>query len=389
METFQLKARTLERKFQRKLKKCNYFYTITGKMNRVIEYDKMFIKFVTERNGGVLHITRNKLRKAISYVYFKRTVIRKELEYYTSYSSAIFGLLFEIFSGLCRVQRMSSGHYRLTLNSIRFFYSGLCRAKNDMETIASNGGKFVLLSYYNIRHQKNEQWLRYLKKYNLRAIIDSGAYSVFEAIEKKKKEKQQQMELFSEGEVPYISIESYAAFINKYKDNSNIMGFLNLDVIGDPISTKCNYKTLKSLTDTEIIPVWQVNDSYEELRKLTRNDPSLLCIGGCVPLLLSNQKEKVREILKKVFEICKNVPIHGLGIANDLLLEFPFFSSDSIAWVNARKNRSRKLYLANGEKVNAPSKMSMEQILIQNIRYFASLEEKYDKTQLEFELGFC
>jgi hypothetical protein len=385
MERFQFKARTIERKFQRKMKKCNQFFTVTGKINTVIEYSKDTISFTTERNGGLLNISRMNLRKAISYVFFKRTTTRKEVEKFSKYSSAILGVLFEVFREICRVQSMANGLLRLTLISTRFYFSGLCRSPQDMELIAKEGGKFVLLSFYNIRHQKNEQWLNYLKKYNLRAIIDSGAFSVFEAMEKRKKEKVQQLELFPADELPYISIEAYASFINRYKDCPNIMGFINLDVIGDPKRTKENYKKLKLLTNSDIIPVWQVTDTYEELQKLTEESPSLISIGGCVPMLLSNQKEKVRTILEKVFQICKNVPVHGLGIANDLLYQFPFFSTDSIAWVNARKNGTKKLYLDNGEKIDAPDTMSVLDILRQNIGYLAGLEDIYEKPQLSFE----
>jgi quinol-cytochrome oxidoreductase complex cytochrome b subunit len=80
------------------------------------------------------------------------------------------------------------------------------------------------------------------------------------------------------------------------------------DVIGDSEGTKENYKKLKGLTNTEIIPVWQISDSYEELQKLTEESPSLIGVGGCVPLLLSNQKEKVRSILEKVFKYVKMCP---------------------------------------------------------------------------------
>jgi hypothetical protein len=387
MERFQFKARTLERKFQRKMNKCSQFRTVTGKINTVIEYSKETFSFKTERNGGVLEISRKNLRKSISYIFFKRSATRKDVEKYSKFSSAIFGVLFEVFHEICRVQRMANGLLRLTLTSTRFYFSGLCRSPKDMELIAKEGGQFVLLSFYNIRHQKNEQWIHYLRKYKLRAIIDSGAFSVFEAMQKEKAEKVPQLELFPSEEIPYISIEAYASFINRYKDFPYIMGFLNLDVIGDPVGTKENYKKLKLLTKTDIIPVWQVSDTYEKLKKLTEESPPLIAIGGCVPLLQSNQKEKVRTILEKVFEICKNVPLHGLGIANDLLNSLPFFSSDSIAWMNARKNGTRKLYLDTGEKIDASPNMDVSEILRQNIGYFTRLEDSYDQPQLSSAEG--
>jgi hypothetical protein len=78
------------------------------------------------------------------------------------------------------------------------------------------------------------------------------------------------------------------------------------------------------------------------------------------------------------------VPVHGLGIANDLLLNFPLFSTDSIVWVNARKNGTRKLYLDTGEKINAQPDISLLEISRQNIRYLAGLEDSYEKPQVSF-----
>ena len=45
----------------------------------------------------------------------------------------------------------------------------------------------------------------------------------------KKKRKVLQLELFSEQDVSYISVDSYATFIKTYKDYSYIMVYLNLD----------------------------------------------------------------------------------------------------------------------------------------------------------------
>ena len=132
MESFQFKARTLERKFQRKMKKSNHFRTVTGKVNTIVDYDKQTISFMTERNSGILTISRTKLRKAITYVFFKRTATRQDVEGFSKYSSAIFGVLFEVFSGICKVQRMANGLLRLSLTSTRFYFSGLCRSPKDM-----------------------------------------------------------------------------------------------------------------------------------------------------------------------------------------------------------------------------------------------------------------
>lgn len=381
-DKYQFKARTLERKFKRKMTKYPVFYTATGKVNTVTEYSAKSFSFKTERNRAGLTISIKGLRQAITYLYFKRTAIRKDLEPFSNYSSALFGVLQEIFSSISKMQRSANGLLRLTLQSVRFYFSGLCRSPGDMKLISQEGGEFVILSYYHLRSQKSEVFLKYLKKYNLKAMIDSGAYSVYQALENKKKVKESQLSLFDDTNIPPISIDEYAAFINRHKESPYIVGFINLDVIGDPTKTKENYKELVKRTNIEIIPVWQVTDSYDELQRLVDESPSLICIGGCVPLLKTNQKEKVESILEKVFTICKEVPLHGLGIANELIHKYPFFSSDSIAWANARKNGTRKLYTEVGQKINADDYMSLYEVLVQNIRYFAELEFLYERSQL-------
>ncbi len=239
-----------------------------------------------------------------------------------------------------------------------------------MEMVRKEGGQFVLLSYFNLRKQPSERWLNQLS--GLHCLVDSGAYSFFK--QKLKSKKHEQLTMFDESKQV---LESYAAFINEHKHRTEIVGFINLDVVGDPQKTKENYRYLLEHTQANIIPVWQVSDTYDELENLVNRDPNLLCIGGLVPLLQSNQKSVVQEILQKVFSICKNTPVHGLGIANELITKFPFHSVDSIAWLSARKDGSRKVYAESAKRENAPSDWSTTDILQDNIRYLSTLEYSY------------
>jgi hypothetical protein len=360
--------------------KCNQFLTVTGKVNTITEYNQSIIVFETDRKTEGLVISRKSLRKAIGFIFFQRTATRKDMEEYSPFSSALFGILFEVFKEICKVQRMGKGLLRLTLTSTRFIFSGLCRSSKDMSMIASEGGNFVMMSYYNLRIQKREKWLHNLQKYDLRVMIDSGAYSIHNRLNKSKNGSVHQQELFSEQTLPSITVEEYAGFINMYKNSKYIIGFFNLDVIGDQLATKKNYRRLKELTNAKIIPVWQVSDaSYGELHNLVKESPALIAFGGLVPMLKkSDQRGKVKEILNKAFGICKDIPVHGLGIANDLIHQKVFHSVDSIAWTNARKNGVKKLYQSNGQKINAPKDMSLVNVLRQNVTFLARLEERYE-----------
>lgn len=369
-------ARTYERKFFRYIKKQGYFKTVTGKVNRLFSCTGEHLVFQTEKSDSELSISRYKIRRAINFVFFKRMAIRKDMEQFSKYSSALFGVLFKIFEDICFIQKMANGLLRLSLKGLRFYFSGVPRSKKDMKMIAEEGGTHVLLSFYDIKHNTNMLWLRYLEEFGLHAIIDSGAFSIYSANKRKKDSKAKgnlmQLELFEMEET--ISVEEYATFINHFKDHPQIVGFLNLDVIGDPGATKENYHKLKSLTDCEIIPVWQINDTFENLEEIVKDCPSLIGLGGSVPLLKKNQKDQVREIFDEVFSRFPSERFHWCGGANDMLLDYNWASSDSSSWLSARKNGEKKVYLPNGVRVIAKDNMTTQEVMRQQIRFLSCLE---------------
>ncbi len=375
---YTFKARNLEREFQRKVRKLGFFKTVTGKVNRIIDYSKYHITFKNEASGVEHRLSRKKLREAMSFAFFKKTVTRKELEPYSNFNSVLLGILFKVFEDICKVQRLRNGLLRLTIKGVRWFFSGVTRSPRDIEMIKREGGHFVLLSYAHIRQDRGKNFLRYLEEYNLYCIIDSGAWTMYGKEQGKAKEDLTQLSFFDANS---ITVEEYINFINRYKDHKRIMGFFNLDVIGDPVQTKKNYHLLKEHTHAEIIPVWQIGDRFERLDEYVNDDPLLIGIGAMVPLLKSVKKEKVRSRLKEVFDRFPDMNYHAFGIANELLHQFDFFSSDSTAWVNARKNGSRYLLWPNGEKIIAPAGTSLSYILANHIRYFANLEEQRQTEQ--------
>ncbi|MGS2778353.1 hypothetical protein ACVBAX_13385 [Robertmurraya sp. GLU-23] len=168
-------------------------------------------------------------------------------------------------------------------------------------------------------------------------------------------------------------LEGYAQFINKHKSNPRILGFMPLDCIGNPQMTRENYKKLKELTDAHIYPVWQITDTLEELDRIVEKEPEMVALGGCVPFL-SSRKDFVRDKLKMITKRHPNVCFHGLGIANEMLLDYGIFSADSTAYLNARKWSDRKIYLPTGERIEAPETMSTMEIIAHNIKFLLGLE---------------
>ncbi len=296
------------------------------------------------------------------------------------------GILTKIFESLAYVKQFGDRIYRLSLIGVRFFASGLERDPAVRKLVKKVGGKFLLLNYFYIRNDDN--WLRYIEDDDFYVLIDSGAFSVYKQMQKRRKTEENdelfQMEVLSFDDAPMIQLEEWAGFINKHKENPRVLGFFNLDVIEDPEKTRENSKKLKEMVPTATIyPVWQFTDSLAELEKLTDSDEEydLIGIGGMVPFL-SNRKGVVRDKLDKVFKRFPYANFHFLGGANEMLVDYPFFTSDSSAFLNARKSvDQRQIYLSNGYRVDAPFNMTTEEIMEQNLSYLFSLESLYKKSQ--------
>lgn len=388
LDKFECNARLYERKFKRYVEKHGSFCTVNGAVNTIVDYGKHTISLITESGSGKVNkLSRQKLREEIPYVFFKRNCTRMDLDKQNHrFTSAMLGILFKIFEDIAYIQRLVNGLVRLVLKGVRFHFSGIVRGPEDIKLIKENGGHFGLMDFYNIRKDKTGNWLRYLTDNQMYCLVDSGAWSVYSANQKRREKSKQigsQLELFPTDE--NITVEDYARFINQYKAHPLIVGFFNLDVIHNPVATKENYKKLVSLTHHPIIPVWQCNDSFDSLHQLVNEEHELIAIGGTVPLMVSGRMDHLKAIFTRIFEAFPTQPFHWLGGANHLLQDYNWFSGDSSAWMNARKNGTNKLYMPDGRKVNDPDHMSVLEIMKQNICYFASLEDSYE-AQLSFSL---
>jgi hypothetical protein len=114
----------------------------------------------------------------------------------------------------------------------------------------------------------------------------------------------------------------------------------------------------------------------------------MYCIGGMVPYL-SNRQSYLESRLKEVIKRFPTINMHFLGVANELLIGYQAFSSDSTAYINARKSRKqRKLYLSNGIRIDAPESMSTDEIISQNLEFLISLESLKEHDQLTIESYF-
>ncbi|RTR26600.1 hypothetical protein EKG37_21260 [Robertmurraya yapensis] len=377
MNRFTLDARQLERKFLRFLQNQKSFLTVTGRENQFVSVNRDYLLIQSAKNQKPWSITRKKLRESIYYTFSKRTIVRKDVEQFSSFSSSLFAILFKCFEGMVHIKKLPSGLLRLSLKGCRVFFSGLERDPSIRQMVKEEGSSSLLLNYYYIR--QNRYWTDILEDFT-NVVIDSGGYSLFK---KSLKKDDNEPTLFNLDDIPMITVEEYAAFIRRYQSHPSIIGFFNLDVVGDPVETKRNYQRLKELAPkATIYPVWQFSDSLEALEELVNEEHELISIGGLVPYL-STRQEVVRKKFKAIFSrFGEKTNFHFLGGGNELLLDFNLFSSDTTCYLNARKSiKQKKFYLENGERVDAPMEMSVMDVIRQNIRFLASLEKRYEPLQ--------
>ncbi|EAR66227.1 hypothetical protein B14911_10847 [Bacillus sp. NRRL B-14911] len=376
--------RSLERKLIRHIQKKGFLITANGSLNMaVLMPGKIVIS--TSKNEDKILVTRKQIRRALRLMQIHRTLVRKDLEKISPFSSALFGILIQVYAGKSKLHKLKNGLFRLSLLGVRFFAGGLERDKTILGEYQKLGGKFLLYNYFQLL-QSSSSWLQHLYENDLYCIIDSGSYSIFQEKQKRKKRAFPQQQLLNEETLTDQYIEGYASFIEANKDEKRILGFFPFDCIGDPVQTKMNYERLIKLSNAKIYPVWQITDSLDELQRLIDEEPEMIGIGGIVPFL-GNRLDQVKIMLRKVFDCFPTVNFHLLGVANEFLLEFPCFSSDSTAFINARKSKKqRKIYLQDGTRIGAPTHMSTLEIIKQNLSYLISLEDLEQNQQLKLSL---
>lgn len=153
-----------------------------------------------------------------------RTAIRKNMEKFSKFSSALFGIITEIFKGESKLQTLKNGLYRLTLLECGFWASGLEKDPFLRGVFKELGGKYVLFNYYQLL-QSSFDWEQWLEEEDMYCLIDSGAYSEHQNKQKMKKAAYQQQVLFSEETLTEQYVDGYANFMNRHKDNPQVIVF--------------------------------------------------------------------------------------------------------------------------------------------------------------------
>lgn len=382
MNKYDINAAAIEKTFFRKLKIGGSFLTGNGKENSIVGFSDKSILVKTAKSKDSISISRKKIRQAISYLLFKRTAIRKDLERFTNYNSALMGLLRIILINMARIQKTVNRLLRLTIKGVRFYFSGMDRpGKMDLDAIVKNNATFILNSYASVRNKNCDIWFRKLKLLGIKVVIDCGEYT-------------NQRALMLGKQVEPITVEKYAAFINRYKNY--IFAYFNLDVTGDPKQSKLNFNKLKELTEISPIPVWHCNPNdwtksdWDSLYEMVQEDNEVIAIGATVPLGIKagpkNQNKVKRALFKEIFNRYPSQNFHWLGGSSHLLLEFPFFSADSSGWLQGRKKQQVYTFEESEKSTRIFTNWSPKECLFHNVRILSSLEEMYKGLQLQIPL---
>ncbi|MGG4106720.1 hypothetical protein AAXB25_22740 [Paenibacillus lautus] len=347
---YDLTARSLLRAFIRKLMKVGEFKTAQGKANLYAGKTQLALQLRTVSSKKPIVLKYRIIRAAIQQTYALRTITRKDLEGYTKgANSALLGILIEIFKDSAKVHRTVTGLIRLTLKGVRYFFAGVDRVKRDLEVAAANGAKFVLMSYAHIR--RRTAWKKHVLRLGLKIMLDSGAFTVWEAIKAGKDSLEK------------IDIDEYILFIKTHQDV--IHSYVNLDVIGDPASSKANAKHMQN-HGLKPIEVWHAGNNIHELASLVSEDQAIIAIGGTVGM---SEKRRAR-LFRWVFKLFPDQNFHFLGGSSKLLHAFPWFSADSTGWIVGRKYGS--VIDRKGQR-KAPH-MDPIDALAYNCKYFSGLE---------------
>jgi hypothetical protein len=358
---YRKKAHRLVR-FSQKLRPGKAFKTGRGRINRITGIDSTHIYIKALGGKRTVGIPIVNIVDMVSYFLSTRIVERRELEVFHSHNSALFGLLELIFDGLARKQ--AAGRVlRLILHGVRVFLAGGDTCPKDLSLAKLLGEiKYVLFSYWYIRGSRKKAWKKYLTQFQMQLLLDSGTFSewIGEAKAKKKGLKWDKAPL---------NVDEYIDFVKQCEKEGLLVGYFNFDKIGDWEQSQANleYMEARGLTP---IPVYHFNSPIEVLDNLVAKRYAVIGLGGTV----GQDKTKVEQWFNSVFCRYPNVAFHGLGVTRaEWISKYPFFTCDSTAWLNARRDDRGRVLTKDGQLTR--KSLPAEERVKQSLAFLKSLEK--------------
>lgn len=366
---FDIKAREWERRFVKRLSSGEMVcMTGSGKANVIEKATQKTFCFKTAAEKITHSIPREKVKGAISFLLFRRTTMRKQLEQFHHFNSFLMGLLRLIFVQVSKLSLTPKG-LRLSLRGFRFIPAGMDRDPRKIGLAKEMGTSVILCSYFHLRDDLNENFRSYCRKFGVKILLDSGAWSLFSAQERGKN-------------VEPIHVRQLIRFIKRHREF--LYGWVNLDDLKDPVATRIHQMVMER-AGVMPIPVWHAHSPFNELDRIVRqyeSEVEFICIGG----LAKATAEQRIEVLDRVFEKYPNCNFHILGVSSPEILRYPVFSADSTAPIWS--HRKRFLITENGQvqadKVNPD--WDGEDCFVYNMSYLNRFEEAYEGHEMQLPI---
>ncbi|GGG18446.1 hypothetical protein [Paenibacillus abyssi] len=371
MNYFDVKAREWEKHFFKRISSEVVCNTGTGKMNMIEKVTAKFVYFRSSKNSTTHRMGRDKLRAAIAFMLYRRTTMRKQLEKFHRFNSFLMGLLRMVFSQISKIRRTAKG-LRLSLRGCRFIPAGMDRDPRAIAMSKEQGIHVILASYFHLRDDLYENFRSYCRKYGVKILLDSGAWSLHSAQDQGKR-------------VDPIRVRDLIRFVKRHRDY--LYGWINLDSINNPLLTRI-HQTVMERAGVTPIPVWHAQSPMEELQRIMDRyeaEVDFICIGGLAKM---PDDERIK-ILDQVFALYPNSNFHLLGVTSiNVVFRYwdKVFSLDSTFPIWSRRKR---LVLTeegqtSADKVN-PS-WDGEDCMAYNFDFLSRLEESYDGLEIQVPL---
>lgn len=183
---------------------------------------------------------------------------------------------------------------------MKIFYSNMGGAKG-LEKYLSYPID-ILVSYYGVKKISRLPFYADL-------FLDSGAFSAF-----RKKE--------------VLDPLKYAEFIKTW--NEELFVYAGLDVIGDPVKTWENQRTLER-EGLSPLPCFHFGENFNWLRRYV-DKYEYLAIGGLVPIAANvpQMLSFLDQTWEYIYRTRPSLKVHGFGIQNEkIMMRYPWFSVDA------------------------------------------------------------
>ncbi len=178
----------------------------------------------------------------------------------------------------------------------------------NLENNTLKNGKLNTL--YSYAYEKGVN-LAEISKYDemCTTYLDSGAFSAFTVGKE-------------------VSLPQFTNYVDTMKTHLQNSVYFQLDVIGDPVATANNLKTMQG-NGYEPIPVFTRGASIKQWKNLTDGSHDLISLGG-----VSGGSENTDGYVKWIMNrLPAEQKIHWLGYAKDPMLKaFKPYSFDSVNW---------------------------------------------------------